>query len=66
MNVAVVIPTFNEKETLPSLIEKIFEKVRNIVDDLHIVIVDDSSPDGTAEIAEKLGESIVNMCQGIT
>ena len=58
MNVAVVIPTFNEKETLPSLIEKIFEKVRNIVDDLHIVIVDDSSPDGTAEIAEKLGEKL--------
>ena len=56
MNVAVVIPTFNEKETLPSLIEKIFEKVRNIVDDLHIVIVDDSSPDGTAEIAEELAE----------
>ena len=56
MDVAVVIPTYNEKETLPSLIEKLFAKVKVLVDELHIVIVDDSSPDGTADIARKLGE----------
>ena len=56
MNVAVVIPTYNEKETLPSLIEKLFENLKLIVDELHIVIVDDSSPDGTADMARSLGE----------
>ena len=56
MDVAVVIPTYNEKETLPSLIEKLFAKVKVLVDELHIVIVDDSSPDGTADIARKLSE----------
>ena len=56
MNVAVVIPTYNEKETLPSLIEKLFENLKLIVDELHIVIVDDSSPDGTADMARNLGE----------
>ena len=56
MNIAIVIPTYNEKETLPSLIEKIFDKIRPLVEELHVVIVDDSSPDGTADIARNLGE----------
>ena len=56
MNIAIVIPTYNEKETLPSLIEKIFDKIRPLVEELHVIIVDDSSPDGTADIARNLGE----------
>ena len=55
MNLAVVIPTYNEKETLPSLIEDLFEKIKPLVDELHVVIVDDSSPDGTADIARNIG-----------
>jgi len=56
VNIAIVIPTYNEKETLPSLIEKIFDKIRPLVEELHVIIVDDSSPDGTADIARNLGE----------
>ena len=56
MNIAIVIPTYNEKETLPSLIEKIFDKIRPLIEELHVIIVDDSSPDGTADIARNLGE----------
>jgi dolichol-phosphate mannosyltransferase len=56
MNIAIVIPTYNEKETLPSLIENLFEKIKPVVDELHIVIVDDSSPDGTTDIARSMGE----------
>ena len=56
MNIAVVIPTYNEKETLPSLLENMFEKIKPVVDELHVVIVDDSSPDGTADIARNLAE----------
>jgi dolichol-phosphate mannosyltransferase len=56
VNIAIVIPTYNEKEALPSLIEKIFDKIRPLVEELHVVIVDDSSPDGTADIARNLGE----------
>ena len=61
MNVAVVIPTYNEKESLSSLIENLFEKVKDVVDELHVVIVDDSSPDGTSDIARKLGERFQNI-----
>tara|TARA_Y100000590_G_C15593254_1_gene966963 strand:+ start:404 stop:1117 length:714 start_codon:yes stop_codon:yes gene_type:complete len=55
VNLAVVIPTYNEKETLPSLIEKLFDEIRPLVEELHVVVVDDSSPDGTADIARNLG-----------
>jgi dolichol-phosphate mannosyltransferase len=46
----VVIPTYNEKENVENMIRKVmsFEK------DFHILIVDDSSPDGTADIVRKL------------
>jgi len=56
VNVAIVIPTYNEKETLPTLTEKLFGEIGPLVDELHVVIVDDSSPDGTADIARNLGE----------
>jgi dolichol-phosphate mannosyltransferase len=46
----VVIPTYNEKENVENMIRKVmsFEK------DFHILVVDDSSPDGTADIVRKL------------
>lgn len=56
MKIAVVIPTYNEKDTLPSLIENLFEKIKPVVDELHLVIVDDSSPDGTADLARNIAE----------
>lgn len=49
--VYIVIPTYNEKENISPLIEKICEQD---IEDLHILVVDDNSPDGTAEIVESL------------
>lgn len=48
----VIIPTYNEKENIENIIRKVFsfEKV------FHILIVDDGSPDGTADIVKKLQE----------
>ena len=42
MKLAIVIPTYNEKETIQSLIEKLFSKIKPVVDELHVVIIDDS------------------------
>ena len=56
MKLAIVIPTYNEGKTLPSLIDRLVEQVKHIVDDFNIVIVDDSSPDGTADIARNLAK----------
>jgi len=56
VKLAVVIPTYNEKETIQILIEKLFSEIKPIVDELHVVIIDDSSPDGTANIVTDLSD----------
>ncbi|MCC7029335.1 MAG: polyprenol monophosphomannose synthase [Chitinophagaceae bacterium] len=50
MNKIVIIPTFNEIEN----IEKIIRKVFSLQEVFHILIVDDGSPDGTAEVVKHL------------
>ena len=56
MKLAIVIPTYNEAETIPSLIKELFEKIKHLVEKLDILIIDDSSPDGTADIVRGLAE----------
>lgn len=53
--IGIVIPTYNERENIPVLIPKIFEVCRRSGIKADVLIVDDNSPDGTAEAAEKLG-----------
>jgi dolichol-phosphate mannosyltransferase len=48
--VAVIIPTYNERDNL----ELIVTRVRASVPTADLLIVDDNSPDGTGEIADKL------------
>jgi dolichol-phosphate mannosyltransferase len=45
-----VIPTFNEKENIASIIEAVF----SLGQDFHVVVIDDNSPDGTATIVKDL------------
>ncbi|MFH1788914.1 MAG: glycosyltransferase [Candidatus Altiarchaeota archaeon] len=52
VSVSVVLPTFNEKESIVSQIRKIIEVTPDLVE---IVVVDDDSPDGTWRIVEELG-----------
>jgi glycosyltransferase involved in cell wall biosynthesis len=50
VDVAAIIPTYNEAQNLPSLVSALLD-----LDLLaHVVIVDDNSPDGTGEIADAL------------
>jgi dolichol-phosphate mannosyltransferase len=52
---AVVIPTYNEVSNVQNLIHSISEVSRlNADTDITVVIIDDSSPDGTAELVESL------------
>lgn len=50
MKLAAIIPTYNERENLPDLVEMLLALPHN----LHVVVVDDNSPDGTGEIADQL------------
>ncbi len=58
---AVIIPTYNERENLPVLVESL----ENILDGMNmkslVVIVDDDSPDGTGMVAEQLGNRYGNI-----
>ena len=46
----VVLPTFNEIQNLPRLLPLIFQEAKNIpTHELHVLVVDDESPDGTAD-----------------
>ena len=48
--VLVVIPTYNEAENL----ERIVDRLHGSVPDAHVLVVDDNSPDGTGELADKM------------
>ena len=50
MRVFVSVPTYREVEN----IEELLTRLRAAVPDAHILVIDDGSPDGTAEAAEKL------------
>ncbi|MGC8874753.1 MAG: polyprenol monophosphomannose synthase, partial [Chloroflexia bacterium] len=54
MDVSVVVPTFNEAEALPELVRRLFAALGASGREAEMVIVDDSSPDGTGQIAETL------------
>lgn len=46
----VVIPTYNESANIRPLVEEILSQS----DDLHVLVVDDASPDGTGDLAEQI------------
>ncbi len=49
MKVLIVTPTYNEAENL----ERLFNEVFSVVPDVHMLIVDDNSPDGTGKMADE-------------
>jgi dolichol-phosphate mannosyltransferase len=50
LRITIVTPTYNEAENLPKLVSALF----SLPLDLHVLIVDDNSPDGTGRIADEL------------
>ena len=50
MEKLVIIPTYNEKENIQSILTAIY----NLNQNFHVLVIDDSSPDGTADIVRDL------------
>ncbi|HET6892566.1 MAG TPA: polyprenol monophosphomannose synthase [Pyrinomonadaceae bacterium] len=50
MRAIAVVPTYNERANLEELVDKVSQSVPG----LHLLIVDDNSPDGTGELADEL------------
>jgi dolichol-phosphate mannosyltransferase len=53
MRPLIILPTYNECQNLPVLVDKI----RAVLPESHVLVVDDNSPDGTGELAQRLAES---------
>lgn len=60
MKTTFVIPTYNEAENLPLITKAVLDLP---VEGLHLLIVDDNSPDGTGDIAEDLGRQYQGRVQ---
>ena len=61
MKVVIIVPTYNERENIGRLIEALEGQFATIRHDMHILVVDDTSPDGTAEVVRGLMSTRVNL-----
>ena len=61
MDLSIIIPTYNEKDNIQILLEKINEEFENNKINGEVIIVDDGSPDGTGEIVDELRKKYENL-----
>ncbi len=54
---SIIIPTYNEKDNVEKLVKRIFTSLEDAEIKGEIIIIDDNSPDGTADVAESLGKT---------
>ncbi len=54
MRAAVVVPTYNERENLSDLVTQLLALP---AEDLHVIVVDDNSPDGTGALADEMARA---------
>lgn len=52
---SIILPTYNEKNNLSEL----SGRIKTIIPDAEIIVVDDNSPDGTADFARHLGLKVI-------
>ena len=54
MKAVVIVPTYNERLNIGALLTALQEQFQKIPHDMHILVVDDHSPDGTAQVVQAL------------
>jgi dolichol-phosphate mannosyltransferase len=57
MKTRVLVPTYQELHTLASIVHRIFEHNP----DVHVLVIDDNSPDGTGKLADQLKAKYANL-----
>jgi dolichol-phosphate mannosyltransferase len=61
MKIVVILPTYNERENIVLMVRALQEQFRAIPHDMHILVVDDNSPDGTADAVRAEARSWKNL-----
>jgi glycosyltransferase involved in cell wall biosynthesis len=59
--VSVIVPAFNEKETITPLVERIIKTFKENQIEGEVIIIDDGSTDGTGQIADALSKKYGNV-----
>ena len=57
MKTLIISPTYNEKDNISTIIHEVFVRDNNY----HMLIIDDNSPDGTADIVRELKKTYSNL-----
>lgn len=55
---SIVVPTYNEAENIAELLTRIRSSLKDFGDGYEVIIIDDSSVDGTADLAERVGREL--------
>jgi dolichol-phosphate mannosyltransferase len=61
MKIVVILPTYNERENIGPMIGALQEQFAQIRHDMNILVVDDNSPDGTADIVRQAAGKASNI-----
>jgi len=56
MKLSVLMPVYNEKDTIEEIVEKVLKQIVPGIDNLELILVDDCSSDGTSDIIKKLSK----------
>ncbi len=61
MRIVIIIPTYNERDNIGLLIDSLQNEFEKIIQDMNILVVDDNSPDGTANIVREAMKKYSNV-----
>jgi dolichol-phosphate mannosyltransferase len=61
MKVVIILPTYNERGNIAALLASLSGEFRRLQHDMHILVVDDNSPDGTADIVRAAMPQMSNL-----
>jgi dolichol-phosphate mannosyltransferase len=61
MKVVIILPTYNESGNIAALLASLQGEFRRLPHDMHVLVVDDNSPDGTADIVREAMREANNL-----
>ena len=61
LDLSVVVPLYNEEESLPHLVEQLLQALRPSGERFELVLVNDGSSDGTARVLEQLSGEVPEL-----
>ena len=61
LSLTLVIPVYNEAEFLPGALEKLYAELAEVDAEIDVILAENGSTDGTAEVGRELGRTFANL-----